>query len=179
MLLKRSLWNREAVGLMASALVATAPSSVMAKDKFEAGIQISEMLQFPSSSPDCQPADWSTSSAALGFINGSGLGTVIGAFTLESVDCVRSASPNFSPPFNFSSTTFKLTAANGDQIIARYSGAAELQPTGLLVLTGSFTFTSGTGKYSKVTGGGTLQGVEDISTFPATGFVSLSGTISR
>ena len=123
--------------------------------------------------------DASSPTVALGYINGSGLGTVIGSFTLASVDCVRSASPFFAPPFTFSSTNFKLTASNGDQIVASYSGTAEVQPTGQLLLKGTFVFTSGTGKYSKVKGSGTLVGVEDISTFPATGFVTLSGTIDR
>jgi len=178
MMLKKSLRDWEAVLLTAAAVAASvAPSAAVAKDRFVAGIQISERL-VPSSDPSCQP-DTSSASAAQGFIDGSGLGTIIGAFTLESVDCVRSASPYFTPPFTFSSTTFKLTVADGDQIVASYGGTAELQPTGLLVLKGSFTFTGGTGKYSKVKGGGTLQGVEDISTFPATGFVTLAGTISR
>lgn len=182
MKLNETVRTWKAVALTTAALVAsTAPSAAAAKDKqdFTAGIQISEVLQFPSNVSDCQPNDPSAESAALGFISGSGLGTAIGAFTLESVDCVRSATPYFLPPFTFSSTTFKLTTADGDQIIASYGGTAELQATGVLVLKGTFTFTSGTGKYRKVKGGGTLLGVENITATPATGFVTLSGTISR
>jgi hypothetical protein len=175
-------WN--VVTLATAALVAsTVPSAAVAKDKdeFTAGIQISELLQVPSNLSSCQPSDPSAESAALGVITGSGLGSAIGAFTVESVDCVRSANPlpYFLPPFTFSSTTFKLTTADGDQIIATYGGTAELQPSGVLVLKGSFSFTGGTGKYSKVKGGGKLIGVENIATTPATGFVTLSGTISR
>jgi hypothetical protein len=165
----------EALALTTAALVAsTAPFAAAAKDRFEdftAGIHISEVLQFPSSDPACQPHG--SDSAALGFINGSGLASVIGAFTFESVDCVRSENVFFQPPFEFSSTTFKLTDASGHQIVASYGGTATLEPTGLLVLRGSFTFTGGTGKYSKVKGGGTLLGVENIATNPATGFVTL------
>ena len=184
MVFKEAVRSCKAVALATAVLVAsTAPSASLAKDKddFTAGVQISELLQVPSNLSSCQPSDPSAESAALGFITGSGLGSAIGAFTVESVDCVRSANPlpYFLPPFTFSSTTFKLTTADGDQIIATYGGTAELQPSGVLVLKGSFTFTGGTGKYSKVKGGGTLIGVENIATSPATGFVTLSGTISR
>jgi hypothetical protein len=166
--------------VLTTAVVAAlvAHPAVLAKDRFAAGIRVTEQLVFPSGDMDCQP-NTAFPSAALGYINGTGLGTVIGSFTLQSVDCVRSTTPFFTPPYSFSSTTFRLIASNGDQIVASYSGTAELQPTGQLVLQGSFTFTGGTGAFSKVKGGGTLQGVQDISTNPATGFVALSGTISR
>lgn len=93
---------------------------------------------------------------------------------------MRSASPyGFFPPFHFSSRVLTLTAANGDQIVAAYAGTADLQPTGLLQLSGTYTFTRGTGQFVGVKGSGTLLGVEDISAFPAKGFVTFVGTISR
>ena len=118
----------------------------------------------------------------MGRISGTGLGTTgIGAFTLSSLDCVRAASPDFQPPYTFSSKSFRLTTRNGDEIIATYSGTAMLDPaTFLLVLNGTFEFTSGTGKYRKIKGGGSLFGAEDISGFPAArGFVTLTGSIAR
>jgi hypothetical protein len=184
MRLKEMLRGWMAVVLTPAALlVLAAPSATVAKEAseaFTAGIQISEVLQVPSYDPGCQPTDPAVESAALGFINGSGLASAIGAFTLESVDCVRSASPlpYFLPPFNFSSTAFKLITAQGE-IVVSYGGTAEMQPTGLLVLKGNFIFTGGTGKFRNVRGGGALLGVENIGTVPATGFVMLSGTISR
>ena len=39
--------------------------------------------------------------------------------------------------------------------------------------------TRGTGQFAGVKGSGTLLGVEDISTFPAKGFVTFAGTFSR
>ena len=175
------LKNRTPLALTAAALVAltgrAAPSVAVAKDRFVAGIQITEWLALGPSEGCTIDASFPT--VALGQITGAGLGTVIGSFTLSSVDCVRSASPWFAPPYTFSSTNFVLTAANGDRITATYGGTAEQPSPGVLVLKGTFTFTSGTGEFSKVKGSGTLQGVQDVSTFPATGYVSLSGTISR
>ena len=169
-----------AVGLMAL----TVPLAAAAADKFEkfaATAQIVEVLDFNVDS-SCQPASPGTESSAMGRISGTGLGTTgIGAFTLSSLDCVRAASPDFQPPYTFSSKSFRLTTRNGDEIIATYSGTAMLDPaTFLLVLNGTFEFTSGTGKYRKIKGGGSLFGAEDISGFPAArGFVTLTGSIAR
>lgn len=147
-------------------------------EPFAAGAQIVEWL-VPGSAPGCSPKPASPNTG-IGTIQGSGLATLIGSFTVTSVDCVRSASPyGFYPPFNFSSRVLTLTAANGDQIVASYAGTAELQPTGLLQLAGSYTFTSGTGQFRGVKGSGTLLGIEDITAFPARGFVTFTGKIAR
>lgn len=188
-MLSRRIHFSKVGALLATILVAsTVPVAVAAKDKdkdddkdkavpFAASAQFSELL-LPSTDPKCQPSkDGTTMSGA---ISGSGLATEIGAFKVESVDCVRSANPYaFTPPFNFSSTSFVLTATNGDQIVVSYSGTAQPSPSGLFALNGEFKFVSGTGEFKKVKGGGTLTGVEDISTNPARGFVTLSGEISN
>jgi type 1 fimbria pilin len=167
------------VALAAAGLVAsTGATTAVAKDRFEAVVQISEVLTLGGDNGACAP-DVSFPSVALGDINGSGLGPVIGTFTLKSVDCVRSTTSFFTPPYTFSSTNIRLTASNGDQIFASYGGTGDMQPTGLLVLKGTFTFTGGTGRYSRVKGSGTLTGVQDVSTVPATGYVTLSGTLVR
>ena len=168
--------------LAAVLLVAgTTSIAAVAKDQaepFAAGAQIVEWL-VPGSSVGCNPLP-AAPNVGVGTINGSGLATSIGRFSISSLDCVRSASPyGFYPPFNFSSSVLTLTVANGDQIIASYSGSADIQPSGLLHLSGTFSFTSGTGRFKGVKGSGTLLGVEDISAFPARGFVTLTGTIDR
>ena len=71
-----------------------------------------------------------------------------------------------------------LTAAGGDTIVASYSGTANLNKIGLLLLTGTYQITSGTGVYSKAKGSGALTGVENISSQPAAGFVTLNGQLS-
>ncbi len=160
------------------------PSAAVADTRllpFTAAAQISEQLDF-NVDASCLPASPGTESTALGRISGAGLGsTGIGAFTLASVDCVRAANPFFQPPYSFSSQVFRLTTSSGDQIVASYSGSAVLDPsTMLLVLDGSFQFTSGTGRFKKVRGSGRLVGAEDISGFPAArGFVTLTGVIAR
>jgi hypothetical protein len=160
------------------------PLSATAADRserFVAAAQIVEVLDF-SVGADCQPSSPGHESTAIGRISGTGLGTTgIGAFTLTSTDCVRAANADFRPPYTFSSKLFKLTTRDGDEIVASYSGTADLDPTtSLLVLDGTFEFTSGTGKYRKVRGGGTLVGAEDIRGFPtARGFVTLTGIIAR
>ena len=168
--------------LLATLLLAsTLAVPAVAKDKpepFSAGAQFSEVLS-PSTDPNCQPTASAPGSTATGTISGSGLATNIGFFTVSSVDCVRSTNPYaLTPPFTFSSTSFVLTATNGDKVVISYSGTAQPSSTGLFVLTGQFTFVSGTGEFKKVKGGGTLTGVEDISSNPARGFVTLNGEIS-
>jgi hypothetical protein len=167
-------------GFALAAALAAAPA--LAKDKYEAlaaGIQITEEIGAPTQ--ECYAAG----GALTGYISGNGLATAIGDFKLTSTDCISSATQPPQPPFSFSSTDFTL-AATGGTIRATYTGTAtpvsELTPW-LLALKGTVTFTGGTGAYSKVKGGGTLTGVEDISPtavgLPARGFVTLSGQISR
>ena len=175
-------WNLKGKRLAAVLLVAgTACIAAVAKDRaepFAAGAQIVEWL-VPGSSVGCDPLPASPN-VGVGTINGTGLATSIGKFSISSLDCVRSTNRHgFYPPFNFSSTDLTLTADNGDQIIASYSGSADIEPSGLLRLSGTFSFTSGTGRFKGVKGGGMLLGVEDISVFPARGFVTLTGTIDR
>jgi maltodextrin utilization protein YvdJ len=171
-------WWKLASAIVVGASAAAMPiaASAAGMEPFAAAAQISEMLA-PSGDPSCQSS--AEGVALQGTIQGTGLGTAIGAFTASSVDCLRSSTPAaFFPPLTFSSTSLTLTAANGDQIVAAYSGTAELSAVGLLVLKGTYTLTRGTGAFRKVKGSGTLTGVEDISTVPARGFVSLVGQIS-
>ena len=146
---------------------------------FKAGMVINESLGLPSY--ECYWTAPPGGSAATGDISGSGWSTPVGALTFKSTDCITSASPPpyVLPPLTFSSKTVTLKASNGDLITAEYEGTATAQPDGSLVLSGTFTFTGGTGKYVGVRGSGSLDGVEDISTTPAKGFVVLTGRISR
>ena len=169
--------------LFAAAVATTVSLDAVAKDKPEpcvAAAQIAERLQVPNSDAACLPTAQNPGLTGSGTITGTGLANVVGAFTVTSNDCIRSnVQGQFYPPFTFSSSTFTLTAANGDQIVATYGGNAELNPLGLLVLTGTYTITGGTGQFHNAMGSGTLAGVEDIATAPARGFVTLTGQITR
>jgi hypothetical protein len=170
-----------ALGVLTLLAAATLPAAALAKDRFEpfvAGAQITELLG-PATDAACQPSSTQPGATASGTISGHGFATEVGAFTVASVDCVRAGDPFFTPPYKFNSTAFTLTAANGDQLILAYSGTAELNPVGLLVLNGSFTITGGTGALRHAKGSGTLTGVENILVTPAKGFVTLSGKIAR
>ena len=162
---------------------ATVSFGVAAKDKsepFVATAHIYETLAVPSGDGNCTPTEQHPGVAATGTITGSGLSNVIGPFDVSSYDCIRSDVPGqFSPPFTFGSSTFTLITANGDTLVASYDGKAELNSLGLLVLDGNYKITGGTGQFHKAKGKGTLTGVENIGTAPATGFVTLTGQIKR
>jgi hypothetical protein len=172
---------RTAVKLLAlSAALAAGPAAAK-NEALVAGIQFGEALgALPD---DC--VSGGAGPALGGYIQGTGLATVVGAFQLASVDCIQTSSPEGDPPFAFSSSSFTLTTANGDAIHATYSGTAtpvSAQTPWLLALRGTVTFTGGTGRFAKVKGSGTLSGIEDISPLqslqPARGYLTLTGQIS-
>ncbi|MEO6279135.1 hypothetical protein [Roseateles sp.] len=171
------------VRLLCAAALAWAAVGVAAKDKPEplvATAQITETIVVPSPDGACQSTAEHPGLTATGKIAGQGVGIPIGSFAITSIDCIRSDIPGqFFPPFAFSSSTLTLTARNGDQLVAKYSGTGTLSPLGLLILTGSFRITGGTGAFRGAGGSGSLSGVENIITQPASGFVTLSGQITR
>ena len=162
------------------ATLAAAPAAAK-PEALVAGIQFGEAL-----GPAPVGCEATGAGPALGgTIQGSGLASVVGAFTVTSVDCIQTSTPEGYPPFAFSSSSFTLTTPNGDAIYATYSGtatpASPLTPW-LLSIKGTVTFTGGTGAFRKVKGGGTLNGVEDISPLqselPARGYLTLTGQIN-
>lgn len=50
------------------------------------------------------------------------------------------------------------TAANGDQLFTRFSGAGQPTPTGAIVFAGVETYHGGTGRFANATGGAFLWG---------------------
>jgi len=168
---------------LCAAALASVAADAIAKDLLEPLVgtaQITETLVVPSPDGACQATAEHPGLTATGKIAGQGLGTPIGGFAITSIDCIRSDIPGqLFPPFAFSSSTLTLTARNGDQLVASYSGTGTLSPLGLLILTGSFKITGGTGAFGGARGSGSLSGVENIVTQPASGFVTLSGQITR
>lgn len=107
-----------------------------------------------------------------GTISGHGTSAMMGGkVVFIATDCITPV----GPLFNFSGGKFVVMTTSGDQIYANYSG--QFVPTGegaKYVFSGAtFQITGGTGKFSKITGGGTLTGGEDMIT--GAGNIKLTG----
>lgn len=112
-------------------------------------------------------------SGLSGNLAGYGGGTVLGRIAFLSNDCFTQNGPIFS----FSQGKFMITTATGELLFADYSG--QVLPTGVGtngVMSGAtFTITGGTGKYVKASGGGQLDGTEDLAT--GQGTIKMTGRI--
>ncbi|MBX2990088.1 MAG: hypothetical protein KF749_02855 [Bacteroidetes bacterium] len=77
----------------------------------------------------------------------------------------------------FSNGEFEYTAANGDRLSGTYSGnlVPSADPT-VFALTGSFSFTGGTGRFAHATGSGTPSGSVQVTTGDF--ILNLEGSIS-
>jgi hypothetical protein len=109
-----------------------------------------------------------------GTISGYGESALMGGkVVFIATDCITPA----PPLFNFSGGKFVVMTTSGDQIFANYSG--QFVPTGEganYVFSGAtFQVTGGTGKYARITGGGTLTGGEDMIT--GAGNIKLAGKV--
>jgi len=109
-----------------------------------------------------------------GTISGHGTSDLMGGkVVFIATDCITP----IGPLFHFSNGKFIVMTTEGDQIFANYSG--QFVPTGKgaeYVFSGAtFQVTGGTGKYSKITGGGMLTGGEDMIT--GAGNIKLSGRV--
>jgi hypothetical protein len=109
-----------------------------------------------------------------GTISGHGESALMGGkVVFIATDCITPV----GPLFNFSGGKFIVMTTSGDQIFANYSG--QFVPTGegtKYVFSGAtFQVTGGTGKFARITGGGTLSGGEDMVT--GAGNIKLNGTV--
>ncbi|MDB5935143.1 MAG: hypothetical protein JWQ01_2487 [Massilia sp.] len=108
-----------------------------------------------------------------GTIGGYGQSALVGTVAFIATDCITPQ----GPLFNFSQGHFIVVTTSGDQIFADYSG--QFVPTGngtIFVFSGAtFQITGGNGQYAKATGGGTLNGTQDMVT--GQGSLKLSGQI--
>ncbi|MFC5478571.1 hypothetical protein [Massilia suwonensis] len=109
-----------------------------------------------------------------GTISGHGDSALMGGkVVFIATDCITPV----GPLFNFSGGKFIVMTTSGDQIYANYSG--QFVPTGegtKYVFSGAtFQVTGGTGKFARITGGGSLSGGEDMAT--GTGNIKLNGTV--
>ncbi len=147
--------------LAVATLLASGVAEAGSAGPFKATIAITELIQ--AGTPPC---------VLVGNISGTGQATHLGNVTLVSRDCIN---PISETAFSFSSDALILTATNGEQIFATYSGSLTTAGT-VGAISGGYQIVGGTGKFSKATGAGTVQGMEDLST--GKGLVQITGTIS-
>lgn len=157
-----------AAALLAAAGGAFADSGKGTSIELKIGVAISETLT-PGDSQSCP---------LIGNITGGGYATELGAVTVQATDCFAPTGPSSFAFATRPGTFVTLTTASGDALYGTYSGTAVGNPLPVLAINGSVTFTGGTGRFKRASGSGTLQGVENIGTTPAVGFLVISGTLS-
>ena len=117
-----------------------------------------------------------------GHIRGVGYSTELGAVGIEATDCFVPA-PGDTTGSNFvfwtkPGTVVTLTTSSGDTLVGTTQGTATGQPFPIEAISGKVTFTGGTGRYKNAAGSGSIEGIENIGTTPATGILVISGTIT-
>ncbi|MBA3597272.1 MAG: hypothetical protein H0W40_07835 [Methylibium sp.] len=173
--------SRQATSLPALCLAVAALFAASAqagpKDRpFKATLKITESVGFTGAAP-C---------FAIGLISGVGQATPMGKVRATSQDCINPLGmfdPNGPTAYQFASSTgpdgLVFTASNGDRVFAVYSGTLTPQPNGPHAVAGHFVITGGSGRFAGATGGGSLQGTEDISrVVVGEGEIALSGSIA-
>ena len=103
---------------------------------------------------------------------GTGVSSYLGVVSLEANDCITPAATSFS----FAGEMI-FTVSSGDELFADYSGSfiPTVYPSIFLLANSIFKITGGTGYFSGTTGGGTLQGIENIGN--GWGLMQLTGQI--
>jgi hypothetical protein len=97
---------------------------------------------------------------------GGGTATHIGKYDIVNSHCLDPATGALT------NGTFVKTAANGDQLFGTYAGTTSViqppTPIGVFEITGTLTFTGGTGRFTGATGTTTMSGIEqaDFSQTP-------------
>jgi hypothetical protein len=108
-----------------------------------------------------------------GTILGAGNSALLGRVVFISSDCITP----MGPLYTFSDGRFIITTVTGEQVYASYSG--QFVPTGegttYVFSNASFQITGGSGRYARASGGGALNGTEDMVT--GRGKVQLTGRI--
>ena len=119
----------------------------------------------------------------VGQLAGSGTATQLGRITAASQDCINPrgdpAAGAFSFHNNYAPTGLVFVGESSDQLFARYSGTLTPRSNAPHRISGLFVITGGTGRYTGATGGGIVDGTEDISQ-PGIGQgqVTLTGVLS-
>ena len=158
-----------AATLLAAASGAFADPGKGKSIELKIGVAISETLT---------PGDDPVGCPMIGNITGGGYATELGAVTVQATDCFKQTDATTFAFITRPGTFVTLTTASGDELYGTYSGTGVGNPLPVLAINGNVTFNGGTGRFKRASGSGTLQGVENIGTTPAVGFLVISGTSS-
>ena len=107
---------------------------------------------------------------------GGGTATHTGKYDIVNSHCLNPATGALT------NGTFLKTAANGDQLFGTYVGSASViqppSPVAIFGVSGTLTFTGGTGRFAGATGTTTMSGIEqaDFSQTPVVTQVELTMT---
>jgi hypothetical protein len=99
----------------------------------------------------------------------TGIASHLGRFTLKIPHIVNTMT-------RVATGTYEFTAANGDTMVATFTGQASLVSPGVLSVLDTATITGGTGRFAEATGSFTAERVFVMATGEITG--SFEGTIS-
>jgi len=123
----------------------------------------------------------------VGTTTGKGTASHMGAVRLEATDCpIFVVYQGIPIPIGFTSGKLTLTAANGDELYAKYSGHLALIGAGVFsIVNGTYTVNNddddipGTGRFSNAKGSGVLQGtITLVSDTEANAQYEVKGTLS-
>src|SRR5215207_1789063 len=101
-------------------------------------------------------------------LEGGGTATHVGKYTIVNSHCVDPATGVLTDG------SFTKTAANGDQLFGTYVGTSTViqapAPVGIFGVTGTLTYTGGTGRFAAITGTASMEGTlqADFSQQPVT-----------
>jgi len=101
-------------------------------------------------------------------LEGGGTATHVGKYTIVNSHCVDPITGVLTDG------SFTKTAANGDQLFGTYVGNSSViqppAPVGIFAVTGTLTYTGGTGRFADITGTAIMEGTltADFSQQPVT-----------
>lgn len=129
------------------------------------------------------PAAPGGSCLLIGHLSGSGSSSALGRVTASTQDCINArdaAATSFSFHNNQAPMGVEFIGESGDRLFARYSGTLTPRTGAPHRISGMFVITGGSGRYTGASGGGIVDGYEDISQPGAgRGEVSFMGVLSH
>lgn len=172
--------------LMAGALAAACDGSAPTDPGAEPGPRPSQSLTQVPFMEEYRATGTITPSAScpagtlLVSLDGGGTATQVGRYTITNAHCLDLATGAFR------NGTFIKIAANGDRLFGTYTGAGTVlvppAPVGRFAVSGTLTFTGGTGRFAGATGTLAMQGTQvtdfSLPDLPTEVALRFEGTIS-